>query len=986
MSADFQGTALMVFLRDQKPLLHSKIIELRNAVESWLSLVPATFLHYTSHTVHHSDEIVLQISKLLFRNDEPTQPVVQFSAMEAYILAAAAYLHDAGMVVSDKEKAELLDSADWKEWTESGGAAPRWREIREFRQGDSPSNEGTRNFLADIQTRYLIAEFVRRTHHLRVIDLLIQHQSEFGGFALGDPILMRTVSDVCAAHGLRQHELEDKDRYPERRDIQGDTVNVRFLAILLRLGDLLDMSHDRACPLLLNAVCPLPPDSLAHWTKYQRLTHSLTSPDRIERTAECETQDEHRFLQDWCKWIEDEVANARILMSRAERHRDWQPPEIGVDPEVGTIKIRPASHAAYIPSDWNFKLDQDEVFQRLIKDVYDHPQSYLRELIQNSLDAIRCQLFLDLKKDGMDVPDFSTQVDEKYRFRYEIRISISHTEVLNELSGQLEQRQVLTVEDSGIGMDRQVIRDYFLQVGRSFYKTEEFRRTFRFVPTSRFGLGFLSVFAVSSLVKVETYKPSSQSGDGPIRLTLTGPRNYLLMEKCGRRSAGTKVEVTLQESLEPGQITKLISHWCPRVEFPIHVSDFGAVNTIIAESPENFAYETPDVTEKGMRLAVRYFNINRPGIEGELYVFALVTGRGESWANWRWANEVYPTLHPMARKPSLPGSLTCFQGVTVGDFDSYPYTYGSGPIASRLDYRTDKYRLPLSREHLFAHGRRSERAMDPEVESRWQELLVAHLAKTDHARGENGWKYKQRLVAYFPFPYFWAHEAEMLPLSIDGRSRLLSLEEILKFPVITTVVHPMSPFYGYQREKPEKSPFIVAWGPSDVGLSDDDLFSVSGEHKKAIFSQRQVEGVRWLSSGHLAIDWKLGDCEPPLVNESGFGTVAFENPDVICFRLHPATSSDQYVVLNTKNELARWVLRVNDACRQHLPMIGIEQVKLLNDHLKWCAWFQSVSEKFSALREFIPRWRDIPGLPPELCPPAVHITPRMFELSKKPFP
>jgi molecular chaperone HtpG len=212
MSADFHGTALMAFLRERTPLLHSKIIELRTAVESWLSYIPGTFPHYTSHTVHHSDEIVLQVSKLLFRNDESTQPIVQVSPMEAYILATAAYLHDAGMVVSDKEKAGILDSADWKEWTESGGAAPRWREIRDFRQGDNPPNEGTRNFLADIQTRYLIAEFVRRTHHLRVIDLLIRYQSEFGGFALGDPILMRTVSDVCAAHGLRQHELEDKDR------------------------------------------------------------------------------------------------------------------------------------------------------------------------------------------------------------------------------------------------------------------------------------------------------------------------------------------------------------------------------------------------------------------------------------------------------------------------------------------------------------------------------------------------------------------------------------------------------------------------------------------------------------------------------------------------------------------------------------------------------------------------------------------------------
>ena len=94
----------MAFLRERKPPLYSKIIELRAAVEAWLSLIPNTFPHYTSHTVHHSDEIVLQMSKLLFQDDDPKRPVVQFSPTEVYILAAAAYLHDAGMVVSDKER------------------------------------------------------------------------------------------------------------------------------------------------------------------------------------------------------------------------------------------------------------------------------------------------------------------------------------------------------------------------------------------------------------------------------------------------------------------------------------------------------------------------------------------------------------------------------------------------------------------------------------------------------------------------------------------------------------------------------------------------------------------------------------------------------------------------------------------------------------------------------------------------------------------
>ena len=105
---------------------------------------------------------------------------------------------------------------------------------------------------------------------------------------------------------------------------------------------------------------------------------------------------------------------------------------------------------------------------------------------------------------------------------YPVRIALKEVPFTNPLSGEEEARPLLAVEDTGIGMDKEIIRRYFLQVGRSFYTTDEFRRSFRFVPTSRFGIGFLSVFAVSDRVSVDTYKPTSPTHDGPIRLVLAG--------------------------------------------------------------------------------------------------------------------------------------------------------------------------------------------------------------------------------------------------------------------------------------------------------------------------------------------------------------------------------------------------------------------------------------------------------------------------------
>lgn len=296
-----------------------------------------------------------------------------------------------------------------------------------------------------------------------------------------------------------------------------------------------------------------------------------------------------------------------------------------------TIKIRPSSTANYIPSEWTFQMDADVIMQRLINDLYEQPADFLRELIQNALDAARCQMYLELQQDGIGPPEFPTQVDEDRRKRYQIELRLEEIEAVNELSGEPEKRQVLTVEDHGIGMDRDIIQRYFLQVGRSYYTSEEFKRSFTFFPTSRFGLGFLSVFAVSDRVEVETFRPDSPSREGPIRLTLTGPRNYLLTEKGSLRKNGTRIRVVLRQPMEPGQITQLVTSWCKRVEFPIYVNDLGRQTVVVAEQPEQFTHELPLVTDPDARFQVKAYPIERHGIEGEIYVFARVDSTGESW-------------------------------------------------------------------------------------------------------------------------------------------------------------------------------------------------------------------------------------------------------------------------------------------------------------------------------------------------------------------
>ena len=162
----------MRFLSVEDKLLYGKALELRERVEHWLSYVPVTFPSYTRHTVLHSDEIIMQASKLLFTNDKP---VTRLSAGEAYVIVAAAFLHDSGMVVAEREKLTVLSSPEWNAWIADGGGSARWTAIRDLRVDQQLPSDAIRNYLADLQTRHLIAEFVRSQHAARASFVIDSH-------------------------------------------------------------------------------------------------------------------------------------------------------------------------------------------------------------------------------------------------------------------------------------------------------------------------------------------------------------------------------------------------------------------------------------------------------------------------------------------------------------------------------------------------------------------------------------------------------------------------------------------------------------------------------------------------------------------------------------------------------------------------------------------------------------------------------------------
>jgi hypothetical protein len=312
-------------------------------------------------------------------------------------------------------------------------------------------------------------------------------------------------------------------------------------------------------------------------------------------------------------------------------------------------------------------------------------------------------------------------------------------------------------------MDLDIVRKYLLQVGRSWYQTDAFRRRYSFAPASKFGVGFLSVFAVSDHVQIETALVDAPSG---LRLTLRGPRNYLLVERAEGLPPGTTVTVRLLRELDQRPLAELIRDMCPRVEFPIHVLELEEETVVRRESSVQFVARVPKSDPSPAAYEVRAFPLTDPALEGELYLFVYTDERGEWWHYSRHHRAAWRNADPVAFIPEPPDGIVCSHGIKV---IGTPGLYSSDSI--RVDYRLPGAEPVLSRG---AFGHRLDH--DERIATAWEGIIAAHLANRD-LTSDRSWRYKQALQGEFNIPTFWRRCAGTFPTYESGDLVVRSLLE-----------------------------------------------------------------------------------------------------------------------------------------------------------------------------------------------------------------
>lgn len=490
---------------------------------------------YTLHDAEHLFRVLYLMQKII-----PEENLKKLSVPELMLLILSAFFHDLGMGPDEDEvkawKKQWKGEEPSDEEKEHNSKFERFKIVHPEKVDEISrliiNGEYSK---AELIEQHLISEFIRTNHAQRVKFLIARDWKNKVKYQESD--LTKVLADICFSHNEDALELLKLDA----NFLCGEGVNIciPFLGLILRLADLLDFDAKRTPSVLFSHLSVRNPVSLEEWKKHRAIkAWNITSED-ITFTAVCEHPAIEASIKRFCDYIDIELKNFSVVLSKlvdktgavdSVRYNFKLPVRVTRD-KIGPEVDIETGDSIYEYWDTSFELNKNQVIELLMgTQLYANREVALRELIQNSIDA--CLLSEALHKSWNTPYLPSIQVD-------------FFTENGNDY---------LRITDNGMGMDREIINNYYSKVGASFYKSKSFydmraRSDFDFVPISRFGIGILSTFMVADTVEVETKRVKGQYlYDNPLKIIIEGYDSIFTVLKSNKTEPGTTTKLLLKKN------------------------------------------------------------------------------------------------------------------------------------------------------------------------------------------------------------------------------------------------------------------------------------------------------------------------------------------------------------------------------------------------------------------------------------------------------
>lgn len=512
---------------------------LKKRIEDELIHSRSVFVNYSLHDGSHSRSIIQAIERFLGE-----ERITQLSATDTFMLLSCTYAHDYGMARAFNKIYNILGSAEFMDFLKEKGKNQHFLEEEDrWAVNNLLKYVSDKKASIDLKDIYfsimlVIQLYIRPTHWQGVLDI----KNDFKGLFLGH-LKKRFIHgsegivEICMCHGQSIKELLE---LPFCADgMMGDDYHPRFVASMLRLGDLLDLDNGRFPMWFINEIAHdnslIPNLSIQHFRKHEAVSHLLVTPDSIEIVAKCHSSEIKNTEETNLKLNEIKIENAQkesyevarlisewtelLSMECHEMVLNWDKiaqPNFGFPPANLKVKIYVDGNE-YMSENraLQMQMSQERVMNLLEgTSIYKDRYVGIREMIQNAIDASLLQLWKDLIenryisydlskdkiKSGLDLIDFLDAKRASIFGNYDI--------VVEAILDKLRKQVFIVVKDKGIGITVEEV-EYMSDIGSSKEKNMRIRKLMEKMPewlkpSGVFGIGLQSVFQLTDCVEFYT--------------------------------------------------------------------------------------------------------------------------------------------------------------------------------------------------------------------------------------------------------------------------------------------------------------------------------------------------------------------------------------------------------------------------------------------------------------------------------------------------
>jgi molecular chaperone HtpG len=201
-----------------------------------------------------------------------------------------------------------------------------------------------------------------------------------------------------------------------------------------------------------------------------------------------------------------------------------------------------------------FQTEVNQLLHLIVHSLYSHPEIFLRELISNASDALDKLRHLTLVEESYKALPFAPRIDLELD----------------------EEKQTLTIADTGIGMNEDDLISHLGTIARSGTKnflaqlSGDAKKDSNLI--GQFGVGFYSVFMVADRAEVISRK----AGEEKAWRWVSDGKTGFEIEPAERSTAGTTVIIHFNEEGKPysnsWRLQEIVKKYSNHIAFPIFLT------------------------------------------------------------------------------------------------------------------------------------------------------------------------------------------------------------------------------------------------------------------------------------------------------------------------------------------------------------------------------------------------------------------------------